>query len=93
MKYYNLEYLSLNNPYMKKIIRAVMNAVPEMKTGKKYTLKQMTELAEKSTWNGDAKQLNKRAGRTFRDFVLEDIPNLVCVSEDGEYPLKYMKIK
>lgn len=93
MKYFNLEYLSLKNPYMKGIIRAVVNAVPEMKIGKKYTLKQMTELGEKSAWNGDAKQLNKRAGKTFRDLVLEDISNLVCVSEDGEYPLKYMKIR
>lgn len=93
MKYFNLEYLSLNDSYMKRIIEAVIRAVPEMKVGKKYTLKQMTELGEKSTWNGNAKQLNKRAGITFKNLVLKDIPNLVCVSEDGEYPLKYMKIR
>lgn len=93
MKYFNLEYLSLNNPYMKGIIRAVVNAVPEMKIGKKYTLKQMAELGEKGAWNGNAKQLNKRTGRTFKDLVLDDIPNIVCVSEYGEYPLKYMKIR
>lgn len=93
MKYFYLEYLSLNNPYMKEIIGAVVKAVPEMKVGKKYTLKQMTELGEEGLWRINSRQLNKRAGITFRALVLEDIPNLVCVSEDGEYPLKYMKIR
>ncbi len=93
MKYYNLEYLPLNNPYMKKIIRAVKNALPEMKAGKKYTLRKMVELSDEDAWCTNSKQLNKRAGKTFKDFVLENIPNLVCVSEDGEYPLKYIKIR
>lgn len=93
MKYFNLEYLSLNNPYMKGIVKAVVKAVPKMKTGKKYTLKQMTELGEEGVWRINSRQLNKRAGITFRDLVLEDVPNLVCVSKDGEYPLKYMKIR
>lgn len=93
MKYFNLEYLSLNDSYMKRIIEAVIKAVPEMKVGKKYTLRKMVELGEENVWCTSSKQLNKRAGITFKNLVLEDIPNLVCVSEDGEYPLKYMKIR
>lgn len=80
MNYYDKNGLDIEDKRMKKIIHAVWGVTPKLKIGKKYTLKQMVEIANPGWWEKNLQSYDaKSAGVTFINLVNEGLfPELVA---------------
>ncbi len=80
MSYYARDGLDVEDQKMKRIIHDVWGVTPRLKIGKKYTLKQMVDIAHPGWWENNLKPYDARsAGVTFINLVNEGwFPELVA---------------
>ncbi len=72
MKYFNKNRLDLNDKRMRKIIHGVYGITSKLKIGKKYTLKQIMDIAHPDWWKNNLPPYDARsAGVTFINLVNE----------------------
>lgn len=72
MSYYDRDGLDVEDQRMIIIIHAVWDVTPNLKIGKKYTLKQMVDIVHPGWWENNLKPYDARsAGVTFINLVNE----------------------